>query len=313
MGLTAQQLELRRGGIGSSDIAAVLGEDPFKGPLDVFLDKTGRSEDTTSEQAELGQELEPVIADRFARKNGFKLRKCGTRVHSELPWVMATADRRIVKTRDLAEVKNVGWRMAQRWSVTRDVIEAPAYVLLQGHWQCLVLGMDAFWIVALIGGRDFYQQRFEFDAGFASDMLEVADKFWREHVLAGVQPAPGATEAARKLLEKLHPRGGAGRLEATPEIGELAKEYARAQAVEAEWKRTKTAAGNRLRQLLGEHDETVGEWGSVTWRAGKGKTAWAKVAKELGADEALIAKHTGKPGRTLNVRVDGYVDQEEDE
>ena len=37
-------LDRRRAGIGGSDVAALLGLSRWKTPLDVFLDKTGRSE-----------------------------------------------------------------------------------------------------------------------------------------------------------------------------------------------------------------------------------------------------------------------------
>ncbi len=239
MGLSAEQIALRKRGIGSSDIAAILGEDPFKSQLDVWLDKTGRIEPDESEFADLGNALEPVIADRFSKKNNLKLRRCGTKVHDEVPYAIASPDRRVVGVRHLVELKNVGWRMAMRWNVTRDVVEAPEYVLAQGHWQCMVYGMEGFWIAAIIGGRDWYQQHFEFDPDFASDLLEVAGEFWRNHVEKDVQPPPDASDRARKLLQRMHPDGGLGKLEPTPEIEQLAKDYARARALEGEWKRKK--------------------------------------------------------------------------
>jgi len=36
-----QWLELRRQGIGGSDAAAILGMNPWKSPMDVWLEKTG--------------------------------------------------------------------------------------------------------------------------------------------------------------------------------------------------------------------------------------------------------------------------------
>lgn len=42
MPITQKQREFRRSHIGSSDIAAILGKDPYKTAYDVWLDKTGQ-------------------------------------------------------------------------------------------------------------------------------------------------------------------------------------------------------------------------------------------------------------------------------
>lgn len=38
-----QWLEVRKGGIGSSDAAAAVGMNPYKSPLELWLEKTGRA------------------------------------------------------------------------------------------------------------------------------------------------------------------------------------------------------------------------------------------------------------------------------
>ena len=41
-------LDVRKGGIGSSDAAAAVGLNPYKSPLELWLEKTGRSQDAGS-------------------------------------------------------------------------------------------------------------------------------------------------------------------------------------------------------------------------------------------------------------------------
>ena len=63
----AAWLEGRRTGIGGSDVAAVLGLNPWKTPLDVWNDKLGLSEDKgMSEPAYWGTVLEDTVAKEFS-------------------------------------------------------------------------------------------------------------------------------------------------------------------------------------------------------------------------------------------------------
>ena len=89
----ADWLAWRRGGLGASDAAAVLGLDPWRGPIEVWLDKTGQLPATSSEAMELGHALEPVIADRFTDRTSLHVyqRQTGW-THSLYPWMRATVD-----------------------------------------------------------------------------------------------------------------------------------------------------------------------------------------------------------------------------
>lgn len=67
----AAWLKGRRTGIGGSDVAAVLGLNPWKTPLDVWNDKLGLSEDKEmSEPAYWGTVLEDTVAKEFQLRTG---------------------------------------------------------------------------------------------------------------------------------------------------------------------------------------------------------------------------------------------------
>lgn len=306
--LSAAQVQQRSGGIGSSEIAAILDEDPWKGAIDVWLAKTGRAPEESSDFTRYGWRAEVLIADEFAERNGVELERCETTIHHENPIAVATPDRRIVGMSPavLVECKNVGWRVLPRWRADSYTFRVPPYVLLQGQWQCGVVGATGFYVAAWLGGRDWHQEFVDFDAGLFGDLLVVAERFWRDHVVADLQPSPGGTERARALLERLYPRASAVLLPATDDVTELASAYARARAREAAAKKEKIAIGNKLCALIGDGGGFVGEWGQATWNAGsKGRTAWAAVAKEMHATADVITKHTKPAGRSLRVVVDG--------
>src|SRR5437763_9942981 len=81
-GLDRQQwLEVRRGGIGSSDAAAAVGLNPYKSMLELWMDKTGQSlqaqaaADDDSSPTYWGSLLEPIVAAHYTRKSGNRVRR----------------------------------------------------------------------------------------------------------------------------------------------------------------------------------------------------------------------------------------------
>lgn len=94
--MDAERLELRRSGLGGTDVAKLFGEVTGRGPLDVYLDKRGEGEDFAgNERTEWGNILEPIIAQRTAAKLGVILLPCDplTVRHPDRPWHLGSPDR----------------------------------------------------------------------------------------------------------------------------------------------------------------------------------------------------------------------------
>ena len=98
-------LRERKKGIGGSDVAAVLGLNPWRTPLDVFNEKTAETVDDKpqSEAAHFGTILEDVVADEFARRTGFKVARFNKTLTQNpgchtggVGWARANLDRVIV-------------------------------------------------------------------------------------------------------------------------------------------------------------------------------------------------------------------------
>lgn len=98
-----KQLAERRKGVGSSDVAALFPEDSKYGcTRELVFDKRGVKPDferTEGEQAvlEKGNELEPVIAEKFSRDYGFKVRRQPVTVDPSEPTRRVSMDYQIVK------------------------------------------------------------------------------------------------------------------------------------------------------------------------------------------------------------------------
>jgi putative phage-type endonuclease len=99
-------LALRRTGLGGSDVAAIVGLDPYKSPFSIWFDKKyGDDTDSAGESAEIGNVLEDIVARTAAARQGVRIRNTGTWRSKERPWQLANPDRLIVGTPGIFEVK----------------------------------------------------------------------------------------------------------------------------------------------------------------------------------------------------------------
>ena len=95
----ADWLTARRAGIGSSDIAAILGISRYGNALSVYHDKTGGLplESDDSEPALWGRLNEETVAREWARRNRSWVRRVGLVQNIDRPWQMCTLDRRVLE------------------------------------------------------------------------------------------------------------------------------------------------------------------------------------------------------------------------
>jgi len=124
--LTREQwLDIRQLGIGSSDAAVAVGLSPYKCPLSLWLEKTGRKEpeDISHKEAVLwGIELEPVLAQVYAKRTGYRVRRVNAVLqHPEHPFMLANLDREVVGHPDgpgILEIKTASYHSAPQWAAT---------------------------------------------------------------------------------------------------------------------------------------------------------------------------------------------------
>ena len=133
-------LNERRTGIGGSDVAAVLGLNPWKTPLDVWNDKLGLSEDKgMSEPAYWGTVLEDTVAKEFQLRTGKRVQKVSHQfADPETPWAIANIDRAIInreiakKIRPLLNVEEIE-RYANITGVERPINTDVAFEAKTAH------------------------------------------------------------------------------------------------------------------------------------------------------------------------------------
>ena len=103
-------VEKRFESIGASEAGSVLGINPYKSAVDVYLEKINRVTDFPDNlNMWLGRELEPIIKKRFEEETGFKVRNDHKiRVDSEYSFITTNLDGMIVGDKVPVEYKALG-------------------------------------------------------------------------------------------------------------------------------------------------------------------------------------------------------------
>lgn len=263
-------LELRREGIGGSDVAPIMGLSPWTSPLEVWLDKTKRSEpeDISGKEAvAMGTELEADVFDMYRRRHPeMTVRRCNAVLRSvERPWAQASLD-------GIARDPELGWGVLEiktGSSMARWDDGVPVYYLTQVLHYLSVTGYKFADVAALIGDHGLHYKEFRVvpDDADMKSVTEAVDEFWNERVLKDVVP-PQVTalpSESRAIYEQYKRSDG----EMTPseafEAEALAMELKDLNASVSEVESRKREISNRLKRLVGEHKGIVLDDYVVTW------------------------------------------------
>lgn len=293
----------RRGILGGSDIARILGISPFGNAMDVFVEKTdpevGPRQET--EAMHFGQVLEQVIAGEFARRTGFKVqRRRKLYRHPSIPYLGGHIDRLIVGQPDGPEILEC--KATGSWNRNDWDDGAPLHYVAQVQHYLDVTGAVQGYIAVLIGGNDFRIVRVARDDTFIDHMHAAAEAFWL-CVETGTPPTIDGSAATERALKLLYPRSN-GAVVDLP--GEALEWIGMRRVAKREEKKAQDAireAENHLKALLGEAEVgTVGGY-TVSW---KSATRTGFDQKRLKADHPDLADQymTETSYRTLRVKGD---------
>ena len=280
-------LAFRRRGIGGSDAAKVLGLSRWGGPLTVYLDKTGYlpPEEEPSEAAYWGTTLEDVVATEFVRRTGLRVRRRNAIMyHPDHPWMIANVDRVIVGSNRGLECKTVSAFKADEWR--GDEIPDAYYIQCQ-HYMA-VMGWDACFIAALIGGQRFLVKEILRNDEEIAGLIEAERQFWLGNVVLGIPPLAGMFDD----MGALYPAQTGESLEPpTEEDLRVARELFDVREKIRPLEDEKVALENILKSRIGE---SAGIEGVATWKQAASRVAvdWEGLAMSLNPSREQIEAHT---------------------
>lgn len=260
--------------LGGSDIAAVMGLSPWQTPVELWMEKTGRTPREEPDEArrrmfERGHKLEPFIRDMVIQKLQdmgceVELIACNRRfADKDHPFLACEIDFELRITGLLeiggreyqlqaeevnADAKSVSGFARKKWGTdsNEDVpIEYAAQFMhglgITGRRLCLVAALrsfddvDVYWTVR--------------DDETVAAMREKAVLFWTGHVLTDTAPDP-YTFSDIKLL---WPTDNGEAVDATPEIAEKVGQLRRIKAQIKEWEEAEEALTFEIGDYIRPH------------------------------------------------------------
>ena len=302
MNARAEWLDQRRSGIGSSDVAAILGMAPPSwgaSPHSVWLDKLGlATERETVPAMTWGSDVEPAILRYVAREHSLDIRpNAGLWQHPTEPWAVATPD--AIHWRDaptgIVEVKNYG--VSDGWGQDGDEAgdeTVPAHVRLQAWHQMWVTGLRGqSYIAASLWGRPPRLYPLAWEPAYERVIVPQLRAFWRL-VEDRTPPAVDASRACAEALRMLHPLRD--EVAERPDLEALAVRLVEAKRAAKAAEEAAALAANELLAAVGSTRRTVAGPCLVTRVAVKGRVT-LDAAAALQADMPDLWERYARVGR----------------
>jgi putative phage-type endonuclease len=202
-------------GIGGSDVATILGLNPWKTAFTLWLEKTGQiePEPVSNESVEWGNILEPVVRAKFERVTGFEVKENPwVMCHDEHEFMVANIDGEVFDPEmgewGVLEIKTAGERYKSEWEVG-----PPNHYHLQIQHYLAVMNYNYAYVAVLIGGNHFKYFKILRD-DYVIDSIISAEMEFMRLVAKKIAPEISGQQADSNYLAATYP-------EASDEEGEL--------------------------------------------------------------------------------------------
>jgi putative phage-type endonuclease len=252
-------LEARKTGIGGSDIAVVLGINPYKTVYELYEEKVnGFTQDlSNNEKVIWGNLLEEPIAQRYQQLTGKALVRSEMVRHAQYPFLIANPDRLIVSEKKGLEIKAVGENTKHLWGESGSQI-IPDYYYVQAAHYMLVLDYQEWDVAALIGGQELRIYSFERDKEMDELIISKGSEFWYNHVQKQVAPAIDyAKESVQQLIKRKNPVVSELSIELADEYIVIANQLENAKENIKHYDSVRKEAEAKLLNVIGEAGRAV--------------------------------------------------------
>ena len=220
-------LEKRRIGIGGSDASSIIGFNPYRSSMAVYLDKiryahfandksvaqncdaqvlgglkdepVAQEKDVTYKM-ELGNKLKSFVASEFMLKSGKKVRNInGILQNDKYPFAIANIDRGVVGEKAFLECKVTNSFNKKEWSAT-----IPIHYQIQMNHYMAVTGATHCYVAVLIGNEELIIHKLDRDEEMIEEIMKLEEMFWNNCILGDELPMPDGSSDYSKTLDNLY-------------------------------------------------------------------------------------------------------------
>jgi putative phage-type endonuclease len=265
----------RRNGIGGTDIAAIMGANPWKTRYDVYCEKKGiaLAERVETERMRWGTKLQRIIAEEYGIQTGYEVEWFDRTIrHPVRTWQSGTPDAFCVEPdKPGIDCKNVGLSEAWQWGEP-GTDEIPLMYTIQNQWYLSLTSRPSWDNAVLLGGNEFRIYHTEPDWHLQDTLLEEGEKFWEENICADNPPEIDGSASAFRYLAARYPRQIYQLRDASEDEIRLLVEYKKTREAIDSLLSDKEVMENRIRQAIGDADGIVLPIPGarpITWRRSK--------------------------------------------
>lgn len=303
-GLTKEQIEARKLGIGGSDAASVLGCNPYRSARELYELKLGlREPDAPNAQMKRGIYLEAVARRLYTEITKRGVRRLKQQVHPSYPFMLCNVDGMIVGTgNDTPGVLEL--KCPAMWTFAKIKREGlPLHYIVQMQHNLAVTGYK--WGSFALFNADAWEL-IHFDVERDVDLIDALivkeEQFWLQHVTPRVPP-PEVSNTTPELvaqLAKAEQAAGGGELilRSDPEWCDAARMYLEAKELGETSENLLASAKEKLQALMGQKGAVEGGGLRVYWSEQDGRVTFDR--KALGASAPLDRLAVGA---AINARV----------
>lgn len=300
-GLSREEwLALRKQGIGGSDAGAICGLNPWRSPIDVYVDKTNEKieAEVETEAMRVGTDLEDYVARRFCEATGKKVHRKNVMMQSEeYPFMLANVDRIVTGEKALLECKTANAYAAEQWSDGK----CPESYEIQCHHYMAVTGMEKVYLACLIMGIDFVICEIDRDEELIQNLCQIEKDFWENHVLAKRMPPPDGSESAGNAIKEMYTASKEEILE-LPQLGKQMERYDEISQQMSILKEEQEQIKQEIQLEMEEADTAYIGDRKITWKTTKPRVTLD--SKKLKAEMPEIFEEyskEGNPTRTFRI------------
>ena len=262
-------LKAREGGIGASEVAAIVGLSPWETPFSLWLKKTHQVPPTEENEAmRRGHYLEDAVVQWWMHETGEQVIKASAAdiiyVHPEYDYMRVTPDRIVKGRKKLLEVKSTAIQMGET---------IPDHYLAQVMYQMYVTGIHDAELIYIQGGLTFGRFVVEYDKEFAEFLASKVTEFWTENVIGGKEPeAINVADLAVKVPKSTPDKSIEADTTALDQINVLREKKAMYDALGIEI----ADIQDSLKMYMSDSEALLDTDGTVllTWKSGKDRTSF---------------------------------------
>lgn len=264
-------LDVRKSGIGSSEVATIVGLNPFETPYQLWRRKRGL--DAPQEESfamKAGHYLEDAVAQFWHDETGRDIIK-----RSAIDWIIRSTENPFMQV----SPDRTYWLDGKHSNDNKGILECKTTQLpvdgddLPKHWFCQVqyqLGvaeMTQGSLAWLTQGREFGYRDIAFVPDFYGWLAEEAEKFYRDNIIGGAEPT---AVSVRDILLKYNRHADGKIIEVGQDIFDAYSELKDLKKELATLDERKEALEEKIKMAFGDA-EAISYGGDTiaTWKAPK--------------------------------------------